>query len=278
MRLGGPVLQPTDSPEAWVEALRRRGYRAAFCPVGADADAATVNAYVSAAAAADIVIAEVGAWSNPLSDDPAERAAALDKCRRQLDLADRVGARCCVNIAGSRNPEKWDGSHPDNLTEETFERIVQSVREIVDSVQPTRTFYTLETMPWIEPISPDGYLDLIRAVDRERFAVHLDPVNIINCPERLYRNGALIRDCFDKLGPYIKGCHAKDVHQTGHFLFHVEETRIGTGVLDYHEFMRGVARLAPDTPVLLEHLKSEEDYAAAAAHVRRVAAEEGIEL
>ena len=80
MRLGGPIDRSEyDSPDSWLEALTSRGYRAAFCPVPLDAPDAEVTAYREAAAAADIVIAEVGAWSSPVSADDATRFAALEK-------------------------------------------------------------------------------------------------------------------------------------------------------------------------------------------------------
>ena len=37
IRLGGPVFEKTDDPEAWVRAVRALGYRAAVCPLSADA-------------------------------------------------------------------------------------------------------------------------------------------------------------------------------------------------------------------------------------------------
>src|SRR5215216_1186337 len=107
MRLGGKVWPLDSTPAAWVAAVQAKGYRAAYAPVGPDADAATIAAYRRAAEAAGIVIAEVGAWSNPLHDDPAQRQAAMDKCIAGLRLADALGARCCVNIAGSRGA-RWD--------------------------------------------------------------------------------------------------------------------------------------------------------------------------
>ena len=111
MRLGGPVFGETSNPEDWADAVKSHGYSAAYCPVNSDSDEATIDAYVEAAKKADIVIAEVGAWSNPISIDDTEREAALEKCKLQLALADRVGANCCVNISGSRGP-KWDGPAP----------------------------------------------------------------------------------------------------------------------------------------------------------------------
>ncbi len=236
-----------------------------------------VSAYARAAKAADIVIAEVGAWSNPLSPDDAIRLKAIAHCEQQLALADRIGARCCVNIVGSRG-EQWDGPHPDNLTPDTFDLIVETVQKIIDAVKPTRTYYTLETMPWMYPDSPDSYLRLIDAIDRKRFAAHLDPVNLVCSPQRYYLNGALIRECFQKLGPHIKSCHAKDIALSGKLTVHLDEVRPGQGALDYAAYLEELHERAPDAPLMLEHLQAEQDYDLAAAHIRSVAQQIGVPI
>ena len=237
----------------------------------------TLRAYVGAAKAAGIVIAEVGAWSNPISPDDVVRSKALDLCKTQLALADRVGANCCVNIAGSRG-EKWDGPAAADLTDATFDLIVESVREIIDAVQPTRTYYTLETMPWMYPDSPDCYVRLIDAIDRERFAVHLDPANLICSPQRYFGNTALIHECFEKLGPHIKSCHAKDILMSNEFTTHLDEVRPGMGAMDYKVFLIEADKLGPDIPLMLEHLPTPVEYAMAAAYVRSVAGDVGVEI
>ena len=277
MRLGGPVFGEISNPDSWAEAVKNLGYSAAYCPVNSDSDETTIDAYIEAAKKADIIIAEVGAWSNPISADDMEREDALEKCRTQLALADRVGANCCVNISGSRGP-KWDGPHPDNLTDDTFDLIVESVRSIIDDVKPTRTFYALETMPWAYPEGPDSYLRLLKAIDRKQCAVHLDPVNIINSLERYYHSGDLIRDCFTKLGPYMKSCHAKDIILADNLTLHLDETRPGLGGLDYAAYLRELNRIDPDIPLMLEHLPSAEEYALGAEHIRSIADEVGVTI
>ena len=104
VRLGGPLFQPINDPGAWIAALQKQGYRAAYCPVKTDAASDAINAYASAAKKADIVIAEVGAWSNPLSADPTMAPRGFKKCVDSLALAEAIGANCCVNISGSKNP------------------------------------------------------------------------------------------------------------------------------------------------------------------------------
>jgi sugar phosphate isomerase/epimerase len=277
MRLGGPVLAEADTAESWAAAVTSAGYRAAFCPVAPDANNETIRGYADAASKADIVIAEVGAWSNPLSPNPADASEALEKCKGSLALADKIGARCCVNIAGSCG-KKWDGPDANDLTEDTFDRIVCVIRDIIDTVKPTRSFYTLETMPWMYPDSPNAYLRLIKAIDRKRFAVHLDPVNLVCSPQRYFSNRDLIKECFETLGEHIKSCHAKDILLRDRLTVHLDEVRPGQGKLDYATFLRGLSRLDANTPLMLEHLPTEEEYSAAASHIRSVAAKEGISL
>ena len=155
-----------------------------------------------------------------------------------------------------------------DLSEEAFDRVVACVREIIDAVRPRRTFYTLETMPWMVPHSTDSYLRVLEAVDRDRFAVHFDPVNLINSPERYAATGALIRDFVSRLGDRIRSCHAKDIVLRKNLTVHLDEVGAGQGNLDYPELLRQLNRLDPDTPLMLEHLKTPEEYAAAAAFIR----------
>ncbi len=277
MRLGGMVTPQAQTPAAWVAAVQAKGYRAAYAPVGLHADMPTVAAYRQAAIDADIVIAEVGAWSNPLADDPAERAAALTKCVDALRLADALGARCCVNIAGSRGA-RWDGPHAANLMDETFEMIVRTVLDIIDRAEPQHAKYTLETMPWIFPNSTASYLRLRETINSPHFGVHFDPVNMINSPDRYFTNAAVIREFVAALGPQILAVHVKDIKLRDTLTVHLDEVAPGEGALAINVLVRELAALDDDIPLMLEHLPNAAAYDAAASHVRRVAAAEGVQL
>jgi sugar phosphate isomerase/epimerase len=273
MRLGAPLFIPAGDPQAWVSAHRGLGYSAAYCPDVKDE--ADIQAYSRAAQQAGLVIAEVGAWSNPLSSDDAERRKNIAYCQERLALADRIGAGCCVNIAGSRG-QKWDGPDPRDLTEESFDLIVETVRAIIDAVKPTRSAYTLETMPWMYPDSLESYERLILAIDRPAFAVHFDPVNLINCPERYFNNAASLRAFIRRLGGRIRSVHAKDIRLADRLTVHLDECIPGTGALDYSVLLTELERVNPQIPVMTEHLASAEEYAQAVAYIRQAAASAGV--
>lgn len=270
IHLGGPLFADYDDPLDWVKAHRRWGYSAAYCPLDADASDEQIRAFKKQAQKNGLIIAEVGAWSNPINPDDGERQKAINYCVQQLTLADRIAARCCVNIAGTRSPDPDNRPHKDNLTAETFDLIVETTRHIINQVKPTRTFFCLETMPWIFPNSVDSYVQLLKKIDHPRFAVHFDPVNIINSPDRYFSNTSLLQEAFEKLGPYIKSCHAKDTIIKSELTTHISEIQPGLGNLDYPTYLRELSRLG-DVPLMLEHMETPGEYRAAGKYIRSVA-------
>jgi sugar phosphate isomerase/epimerase len=274
--LGGPVFTKYRNAEEWINALKALNYKAAYCPVKPGVSSVEIKSYKEAAKNANIIIAEVGAWSNPIDPNPEKAKAALEKNISCLQLADEIGANCCVNISGSRNPEKWAGPHKDNLTEETFDLIVETTRKIIDAVKPKNTFYTLETMPWAYPDSVDSYEKLHKAINRKQFGVHFDPVNLVISPQVYYKNGEIIKDAFRKLGPYMRSCHAKDILLLDDKLTpHLPEVRAGLGNLNYPVFLKELTKLK-NVPLMMEHLQSAEEYAKAANYIRNIGNEIGI--
>lgn len=278
IRLGAPIFVKTDDPEALAQAHVKLGYRAAYCPPVNLGDAPRIAAIRKAFDKHDVVIAEVGRWCNLLDADPAKRKANLAAVTEGLALADAIGARCCVDIAGSYSTEQWYGPHPDNLSRKFFDATVENARTIIDTVKPKTARLCLEMMGWALPDSADSYLELMKAVDRPAFGVHLDPCNLINSPVRFYRNTELLNECFDKLGPHIVSCHAKDLTWDVEMNVHFREVPPGKGKLDYATYLRRLAALGHDAPLMIEHCASEAEYDEARQHIQKLAPTVGVEM
>src|SRR5437763_10545813 len=139
VRLGGPIFLKSDDPRELAREHRRLGYSAAYCPDAESTDTVKIQAIRDAFAAENVVVAEVGAWKNMLDPDAAARKANLEYVTRRLALAEAVGARCCVDIAGSYNPKYWYGMHPKNLSKEFLDATVLNCRRVIDAVKPTHT-------------------------------------------------------------------------------------------------------------------------------------------
>ena len=259
MRLGTSSPLAHGSAEEWAKNQVALGCRAVVFPLSADDPDEKIDEYVNAAKSHDLLIAEVGIWRNAMSPDPEERKKQRDYCVRELQLADRIGARCAVNVAGAVG-SRWDGHYRENFTKETRKEIVTMVREIIDRAEITNTYFTLEPMPWMVPTGPEDYVRLLEEVDRERFAVHMDIINMTNSLERYYEAESFVDCCAELLGNRIRSCHIKDIHLKEEYTFQLEECAPGQGEFPLRYYVQKMTGFDPDMPVILEHLNTDEEY------------------
>ncbi len=273
MRLGAPVYRWTTGEE-WALQHVVKGYGAAYWPLPVDAPREREAEFCEAAARHDLVIAEVGIWNNLLDPDPEKAEQNMRYSIARMRQAERVGARCCVNISGSLS-SRWDGPHRDNLTRSTFDRIVRLTRRMIDEAALEKSRYALEPMPWMYPTDEMSTRALIEAVDRKAFGVHVDMVNMISGADKIYRTGALTRAYFEAFGDKICSVHVKDVAISGELTTHLSEVPAGEGEFDHETLLRACAALG-DVPVMAEHLKDEAQYDRAVAHLKNVAMRAGL--
>ena len=281
---GQLINTENDDPELLAQECKRLGYRAAYCPPTKPGDTARINAIRDAFAKVNIVIAEMGAWRNLMTPDLPARKANLEYVTGQMAVADEVGARCCVDITGSFDAATLSGPHPKNYSQEFIDGTVENCRHIIDAVKPKRSKFAIEMKGCNFPEGPDDYLKLIKAVDRAKLGVHIDICNIVNNPSRYYNNTALIRETFAKLGKWTVSCHAKDLIWVPQVNVNFEETVPGRGGIktakipgiDYAAYIQEVVKVG--APLMLEHLKSAEEYKEGADYIRKVAGSLNIEV
>ena len=260
-------LKHVDAKD-WARKMKDLGCGCVNFPINCDAPDHVIADYADAARDEGLVIAEVGIWRNVFAIDPAEREEARRFALGQLRLADEIGARCCVNVMGTYGGPVWDGGYRENFTKECWDLSVAYTQSLIDEVKPKRTHYTVEPMPWMIPTGPDECLRLRDAVDREAFAIHLDVVNMINCPERYFFADEFLDECFEKLGPIIESCHLKDIRLSTELTFRLIETFCGDGVLNIEKYISLINQYDPDMPVIIEHLNTDEEYLASLQYVK----------
>lgn len=270
MKLGINTVFEHKSPEHWAEILHGKGLRAVCFPVDFHAPDHVIDAYEKAFHDFDITIAEVGIWNSPFAPDPKSAAKNKESCLEQLKLAERIKARCCVNVSGSTG-EKWYGCYPENFSHEMYRRTVEFVQMLLDEVKPVHTFYTLEMMQWMVPDSIESYENLLRDINRERFAVHLDPINMINSPKTAMFYPKLRDESIERLGKHIKSCHLKDFIMEQGLTVQIKETIPGTGQGELASYIKKIDELDSSMPMLLEHLNTWEEYDQAISYVKSIA-------
>jgi sugar phosphate isomerase/epimerase len=270
IRLGGNGIAGGDGdPVAFARAHRAYGYGAAYCPPVTIKDTQRLAAIEKAFAAENVAIAEVGIWRNLVTRDAAVRKAHREFAAEKLAIADAVGAKCAVSFIGSYEPGSDYGPNVHNLSDAAFDDAVEAARYLIDTVKPKRAKFALEMEQYSLPDSVDMYVKLIKAVDRPQFACHVDPVNLVMTPRTYFNTPALLREIFDKLGPWIVSCHAKDIILYHQAALHFDEIIIGKGTMDYRVFLTCLEKLGREVPLMMEHLNDAE-YAIARDEIFKV--------
>ncbi|MDK4731504.1 TIM barrel protein [Rhizobium sp. CNPSo 3490] len=180
-RLGGYGIDYNNDPEAYARAHVEFGYNAAYMPNIRLENREEIAALVKAFAAANLVVAEGGAWKNLIAHDEAVRKANLEYAVHQLALGDEIGAGAIVAFHGTAGHpgDPWQlsdnydyGPHPDNQSEAGFQRAVDTARYVIDMVKPKRTKFSLEMVPWLVTDTPENYLKLLKAIERPQFGTY----------------------------------------------------------------------------------------------------------
>ncbi|MCX7824709.1 MAG: TIM barrel protein [Verrucomicrobiae bacterium] len=253
IRLGGPVFPTSDDPAELVRLHQEMGFSAAYVPPMKDA--VRLKDALAALTAADILIAEVGAYNiNILDTDEKRRRQNIEAIKQWLAFADEIGAACCVIHGGTVETGGWGESSAANFSKEAFEKTVAAAQAILDDVQPRRAKLAMEAGSCQLPDGPEEYLALLKAIDRPGFGVQLDPVNMISSPRRFFFNGDFLRQCFALLGPHIVCAHAKDVMLGEQEPVQLIECLAGQGQLDYRAYLLELSKLHKEPKVLPDQL------------------------
>ncbi len=269
MVLGISTSLSHSGAKDWAKKQKELGCGAVVFPLDCRGDKQLIQDYAEAAKEANLIIAEVGVWRNVIAADADTRKEALDYAIGQLAMADTIGAKCCVNVDGAHTGQRWDGGYRENFEAEAWDKTVESVRTIVDAVKPVNAKYTLEPMPWMIPTSPDEYVRLLDSIDRTQVAVHLDLVNMINCPERYFYQERFMEECFEKLKGRICSCHLKDINLRQEYTFQLEEVECGMGNLNIELYTQLATKERVDMPMIIEHLHSDEEYIKSLRYVQK---------
>ena len=270
MQLGISSCLEHNSPEEWALKHKALGLKCVNFPVDYLAGEDTYMAYKKAADDAGLQIAEVGIWRNTLAADKEERRKWINYAIEQLRMADRIGSICCVNVVGTPYGPRWDGGYRENFSKELWNMAVKMIQEIIDSAKPVHTKFSIESMPWMIPSSPDEYLHLIEDVDRSEFGTHLDVVNMITSPQRYFFSDSFLEECFSKLKGTICSCHLKDILLKQEYTFQLEECACGQGTLNLERYAQLANAENQNMPMIIEHLTTDKEYEDSVKYVTKL--------
>ena len=209
--------------------------------------------------AAGLAVNQANGWYECLvNPDPALRAIAIKGMQMLCRYGAYLEARSVYMRPGSLNPNGHWWAHPDNHSAETFDRLVDSVRQVCRVAESEGVKVAIEGHVLTALDTPSRVRDLLDAVASPALKFNLDPVNFIGTVRDVHDTSHMINVLFDLLGEDTIAAHAKDCRLAEDFVMQIHEVLIGTGTLDYRLFLRRFMDVCPDGDFIIEHLPEEK--------------------
>ncbi|MDA1279043.1 MAG: sugar phosphate isomerase/epimerase [Chloroflexi bacterium] len=221
----------------------------------------------------------VGNYGGKLvAENEAERKEEIKFVKRMVNLTARLGSPNTYLRPGSLNPKGGWMPHPKNHSQEVWDRLVDSTKQICSVAENEGIMIAVEGGVVCPVSSPQKMKDLIDDVGSKNLGLNMDPVNFVGDLDTAYDTTSLINEFYRLIPDRIVGAHAKDFTVIDGLLPHFEESIIDQpeSLLDNEALLVGLQKVNPRAHVLVEHLPADK-IPIAAAGIRRVASRAGIE-
>ena len=199
-----------------------------------------------------------GTYEALVNPDEALRLKGIQGLQALCRIGRVLGAQTTYVRPGGLNPSGHWFAHPGNHTPETFDRLVNSLRQVCVEAAQEGMILAIEGHVLSALDSPRRMRDLLDAVGSPQLKFNIDPVNFIGTVGAVHDTRPVLNELFDLLGDDIAAAHAKDCALGEKLVLHIDEVILGSGTLDYTLFLQRLQSSCPDGYILVEHLPDEK--------------------
>ena len=257
--LNDSLLRPPyrTLPEEKVKVIRDIGFRVAGIGIDIDATGEDIKRVKNLFNKYGMEFGP-GAGGSYFDPDPSVRMKNTDRIKKVLEIAGKLGCPTIRVAGGSMHPTNRWMHHPENHTQKAFDLFVENTRELVPYAEEARVSICPETTQWTIINGPQRMMEFVDRLNTEYVGVVFDFVNHMTY-DRVYTSGMFVRRVVAELGDRICVFHVKDVIvRDSHLVCHIDETPLGTGVLDHEALIEVSKRLEPWKTFSLEHFNEKD--------------------
>jgi sugar phosphate isomerase/epimerase len=233
-----------DTPAQVAAAVSAAGYPLAhwnFAAVGRPTLTTDPDAFDEVRAAFGDRIPSVSATFNAIHPDPGRRAAETAAATALIRLAPRLGADVVTICTGTRDADDMWRAHPGNAAPDAWSDLRRTLEVLLDAAREAGVVLGVEPEPGNVISDAPAAARLLGELGPDAPAgIVLDPANLLT-PATVDRQGEILGEAVETLGPHVVGMQAKDVVTSGY-------SAAGAGLMDWPAALR---LLAPVPPVPL---------------------------
>ena len=219
---------------------------------------------------ANLPVIAVSAYTNFVHPDPDVRRKNIDYLKMMLRHARDLGCPYVASETGTYNLESDWVWHEKNASPEVYDEAIEIIRDLADYAGDWGATFIVENYVNNVIGSVEQVERMFRDVNSKNLGLICDPTNYFD-ENTIQDVDGTINHIFDRLSPYMKIAHAKDIRlasDTGEkhadidadasHSFRgsggVELPAAGLGILNYDLYVRRLAQEHPNIPLIIEHL------------------------
>ncbi|MBN1294139.1 MAG: sugar phosphate isomerase/epimerase [Candidatus Latescibacteria bacterium] len=194
-----------------------------------------------------------GAGARIFHPDPTECERHHKKLIKVLEIAGKLGCPTIRTSGGTFDLKDPWAMHQENHTQKSMDILVESTKKVIAAAEDNNVIICPETTQWTIIDDVERMKEFVDRCDSPCVKVVLDVVNHMNM-QRVYESGRWMKCAIATLGDRIGVIHVKDVQVEYKLVAHLNETKMGTGLLDHAALMRASNQLEPWKTFSLEHI------------------------
>jgi len=216
----------------------------------------------------------ISGYTNIIHPDLTHRKANMDRLKEIIRWAREFGTPYVISETGTYNTESEWMSDPKNKSEEGFDICAAAIEELSREAYDHGAVFCLETYVNNVVGSVEETVRMFARVNHPGLGLLADPTNYFE-DHNIDNMDGVLNQVFDTLGDKIVMAHAKDVARskdatekhadidaTSSHTFRgvggISLDAPGMGVLNYDLYLKRLAQMNPNIPIIIEHL-SEDD-------------------
>jgi sugar phosphate isomerase/epimerase len=278
MKLGVAGFLPTDWRMIDLVATKRvvnAGFSGGqvFINKPLEAEAEDIKRVKQAFADAGLVVAQTNGWYECLiNPDESVRREGIKGLSQLIRIGRQLDTRFVYVRPGSMNPNGHWWPHPDNHTAKTFDRLVDSMKQVSRIAEAEGVVLGIEGHVVCTLDSAQRVRDLLSAVGSPALKFNFDPVNFVGTVHDVHDPTHMLNEVYDFLGHDMVALHAKDCAIQDAHVVHIYEVVPCTGTMPYELLMKRWVECCPEGYFLIEHLPDDKVILAREAIARKAAA------
>lgn len=219
---------------------------------------------------ANLPVIAVSSYTNFIHPDPVIRKRNIDYIKTMMRHARDLGCPYVASETGTYNLESDWVWHEKNASPEVYDETIAIIRELAAYAGDWGATFIIENYVNNVIGTVEQVEQMFRDVNSPNLGLICDPTNYFD-EKAMQDIDGTIDHIFDRLSPYMKIAHAKDIKlavDTGEkhadidadasHSFRgsggVELPAAGLGVLNYERYVKRLAETHPNIPLIIEHL------------------------